>query len=119
MWPAVANIFKATKPSIIVGTTLGGLQILNHDNGESLPPQPQIDIYPNPVSASRSENIYIRVDRPSALIVYSSLGQEISEPVFFQAFQEYTFTPPANHSGMLIFRFYINGKWYSRKVIVY
>jgi hypothetical protein len=116
--PTVANLFKTDKPSIIVGNVLGGLRILKHDGGAALPREPQIEIFPNPV-AQTSEKLFIQVDRAAALIVYSSLGQEIGEPAFFQAYQRYEFKPPVQHKGVYIFRFFIDGKTYSRRVIVY
>src|SRR5690606_24456337 len=42
VWPIVANLFNATKPAIIVGNHLGGLHLLRHDDGVTLPETPSI-----------------------------------------------------------------------------
>jgi uncharacterized protein YqkB len=118
VWPTVVNLFKTDNPSIVVGNTLGGLQLLRHDESAALPDKPQIDIFPNPVSSSGTEKIKVRLDRPAILYIHTSLGQEVGEPLFFQAFQEYDFSPPNSEKGILIFRFIINGKSYIRRLVV-
>jgi hypothetical protein len=117
-WPTIVNIFKTDMPSIVVGNVLGGLQILRNDEGKSLPETPVIDIFPNPVSVKSDEKIRIKIDRPSILLVYSIVGQEVGDPIYLQAFQEYEFATSSNHKGIYIFRFFVNGKSYSRRVVI-
>ena len=49
IWPTAVNLFGSTKPTIVTGNVLGGISVLRHDEGESLPATPTIEIYPNPV----------------------------------------------------------------------
>ncbi len=118
VWPTVANIFKADKPAIVVGNTLGGLHILKHDESIPLPKKPVIDVYPNPV-AKETSLLTIKVDRAASLIMLTSLGQEVSSPAFLQAFQEYDFQIQGLSRGIYLLYFTIEGKTYTRKIILF
>jgi hypothetical protein len=118
IWPAVANIFKTDKPSIIIGNTQGGLHLLKHDESILLPKTPVIDVYPNPILTDDSALLTIKVDRPAVLQTLTMLGQEVGQPIVLQAFQEYSFIPPDLSKGIYILRFYIEGKSYSRRLAI-
>ncbi len=118
VWPTVANIFKTDKPAIVVGNTLGGLHILKHDESVPLPEKPIIDVYPNPV-AKETSVLTIKVDRPASLIMLTALGQEVTSPVFLQAFEEYSFQLQQFPRGIYLLYFIIEGKPYTRKIIVF
>ncbi|MFZ2906457.1 MAG: T9SS type A sorting domain-containing protein [Cyclobacteriaceae bacterium] len=118
VWPAVGNIFKSDKPSIIIGNTLGGLHVLKHAEANTLPEKPSIDVYPNPVAQAASV-LNIKTDRPAAVIILNSLGQEMDEPVFLQAFQEYSFQTARFSKGIYLLYFVIGGKTYVHKIAIH
>jgi hypothetical protein len=115
VWPVAANLFGSTRPSLIVGNVLGGVQILNSE-GPELPNEPVIDVFPNPVLSASSLNI--RIDRPALMQIYSALGQEVSTPVRLQPFNLYTTSLPALSPGMYILRFSVGSESYSKKLII-
>jgi len=118
-WPFVANIFRTDKPAIIVGNSLGGLHLLKPAEKELLPKGPIIDLFPNPIITNQLNILNIRVDTPAALKVVSGMGQEISQTIYLQAFQEYQYILPPMSKGVYLFQFVINGKSYVRKVLKY
>lgn len=118
VWPAVGNIFKSDKPSIIIGNTLGGLHVLKHAEANTLPEKPSIDVYPNPVAQAASV-LNIKTDRPAAVIILNSLGQEMDEPVFLQAFQEYSFQTARFSKGIYLLYFVIGRKTYVHKIAIH
>lgn len=118
VWPTVANIYKSDKPAIILGNTQGGIHILKHDESIELPETPIIDVYPNPVPRATSV-VTIKVDRPAGMIMLTALGQEVAPPVYFQAFQEYSFQLQGFSKGIYLMYFIIGGKSYTRKIAIY
>ena len=116
IWPTVANIFNSDKPAIIVGNTQGGVQVLKHDESIQLSETPIIDVYPNPVQKATSV-ITVKVSQPGGLIMLNALGQQLAPPVYFQAFQEYSFQLPYS-KGIYLMHFIISGKSYTRKIVI-
>ena len=117
IWPATTNIFNTNKPSIAVGNTLGGIYILRNDEGESLPEHPSITIYPNPVE--RSEPFNIRIDRPAEFQVFSSLGQVVTAPATIPGSGIHTFKIPPVAAGVYFLRFTSQGKFFTKRLVVY
>jgi hypothetical protein len=117
IWPAVANIFRTDKPAVVVGNVQGGLYVLKHDGSTPLPASPRIDVYPNPVLVKVSATLHVKVDRPSFFQIITPLGQDIGQSRFLQAFQDYPIELP-NLKGIYLLRFYIQGKSYTRKILV-
>ena len=117
IWPTTINLFSTTKPAIIVGNVLGGITILRHDEGESLPSTPVIEIYPNPVS--KNEFVTIKIDRPASLQIFSTMGQLLTEPVYLPANEEYTTTSPYLAAGVYILRFTVNNKSFAKRIVIY
>lgn len=118
-WPVIVNLFNTDKPAIVVGNITGGLHVLKHDETSTLPDVPQIEIYPNPVFTQLSPVINIRVDRPSAVYVLNTVGQQVGSPLFLNAYQLYQFETGSLKAGMYIFRFIMNGKSYARRVVIH
>jgi hypothetical protein len=116
-WPATVNIFNSTKPTIVVGNILGGVYILRNDEGESLPDNPVIDLYPNPVS--RTGTLNLQTDRPAYVQIISLLGQRISDPVRVQAHELYNYKLPTLSAGLYFVKFSINDKSYTKRIVVY
>ena len=117
IWPEVANIFNSDKPAIIVGNIMGGVQVLRHDGGLSLNDDPVVFVYPVPVR--RTETLHIRVDRPSTMEIYSSLGQRISDPVSFNANVINDFQLPFLSSGVYMLKFRANNKSVVKRIVIY
>ncbi len=47
----------------------------------------------------------------------TALGQQLAPPIYFQAFQEYSFQLPYS-KGIYLLHFIISGKSYSRKIVI-
>lgn len=115
-WPAIVNLFNTDKPSILVGNTLGGLQLLKNDGGKDLPEDPVIDLFPNPVA--KQGEFKIKADRNVIVEFYTVLGQKFSESYFIPANQEYPIVISGLPAGIYIARFSANGKTTGKKFIV-
>jgi len=117
IWPTVANIYQADKPSIIIGNTQGGVQILKPDESVQLAEDPIIDIYPNPVTKANSI-LTVKINQPAGMIMVTALGQQVAPQVYFQAFQEYNFQVNQYSRGIYLLHFLIAGKTYTRKIMI-
>lgn len=117
IWPAVGNLYNLNKREIIVGNILGGLQVLQNDEGVALPDEPVIRIYPIPVE--QSELLSVKVDRLASVQFLSALGQELGKPVTIFPNQEHSFTIDKFGAGIYILRLKINNKTYSRRIVIY
>ena len=117
VWPVTANIFNTNKPSIVVGNTLGGIYVLRNDGGESLPEHPSITIYPNPVE--RNESFNIRIDRPAEFQVFSSLGQVVTSAATIPGSGIHSFRIPPLAAGVYFLRFATQGKFFTKRLVVY
>ncbi|MBX2964521.1 MAG: T9SS type A sorting domain-containing protein [Cyclobacteriaceae bacterium] len=118
VWPTVANLFNTTKPAIVVGNTLGGLHLLQHDESQALPDAPQISLYPNPVILENTAILNISVDRPAFAYIVGITGQQIGQPMPLQGNQVYQFRVDGLSAGIYIMHFYINGKYFARRFII-
>lgn len=117
IWPEVANLFKTDKPAIVIGNILGGVQVLRHDESRSLGDEPDVRVYPVPVS--RDESLHIRVDRAVAMEIYSALGQRVNEPVALNANVVHNFSLPPLAAGVYMLRFTANNKSVVKRIVVY
>ena len=117
IWPVTTNIFNTTKPSIAVGNALGGIYVLRNDEGESLPEQPAIVIYPNPLE--RNEPLKIQIDRPAEVQVFSSLGQVVTSSTTIPGSGVHTFRIPPVSAGVYFLRFTTQGKFFTKRLVVY
>ena len=117
IWSVATNLFESTKPALIIGSALGGVSILRHDGGESLPETPTIEIYPNPLS--REVALTIKIDRPATLQIFSTLGQEIRAPFYLPANEEIVSTMPYVSAGVYIMKFLVDNRSYTRRIVVY
>ncbi|HTF19250.1 MAG TPA: VCBS repeat-containing protein, partial [Chryseolinea sp.] len=84
LWPTTANLFNSTRPTLVVGNVLGGLSILRNDEGQELPSEPVVHVYPNPVRrvSFTDKELTIRTDRPAFVQAFSTLGQVMTEPQY-------------------------------------
>ena len=117
VWPSAANLFNTNKPAIVVGNTLGGIHVLKNDDSKQLPPDPVIDIFPNPIP--KGEGFTIKTDRNVLVQFVSILGQKISDELFIPANQPYPITPQGMTSGVYIARFSASGKIYNTRFVIY
>jgi hypothetical protein len=117
IWPTSVNLFNTTRPALVVGNVLGGLHILRHDLGESLPAEPNIEIYPNPVKKDATLNISI--DRPAHVEIYSMLGHRVTAASFIAANQEFIYPLPPLSAGVYVLRFTVNTKSFSKRIVIY
>ncbi len=117
IWPTAVNLFNTTQPALVVGNVLGGLSILRHDEGQALPEDLVVNIYPNPVSRNRP--LVIKLDRPAFMQTFSSLGQELSPSMYMLGNEEHSYNVSQLAAGVYIFRFTIDEKSFARRVVVY
>ncbi len=116
LWPAVVNLFGTDRPQIVAGTITGGLVMLTPENTSTLPEEPQIDIYPNPVVAGNT--LQIRLDRRGSLQLFTVLGQPVGQVIGLEPFRLYHYHTSAHEPGLYIARFIIEGKKYARRILV-
>jgi len=115
--PSIVNLFNSNKPSIAVGTIGGGMLILKNDGGQQLPDEPEIIIYPNPLTSN--ENLSVLTDRGLLMQLFTIRGQKLTEPLFIGGKQPYPISIRGMAPGMYIARFTYGGKIYGRKFVVY
>lgn len=115
-WPVVVNLFNSNRPSIVVGNILGGVHVLRHDEGASLPETPEIHIYPNP--ALRSDVLHVRADRQGTAEIISVLGQQLSRPFTLSANEVYRYTLPPLAAGLYLLKFTSNGKSHAQRFVI-
>jgi hypothetical protein len=117
LFPAVGNLFNATKPAIVLGNTLGGVYVLRNDDGVDLPEEPVVGVGPNPLKRT-DENLLIRSDRNTRVQIFSILGQKMSELVSVPANQEYPLPLKEMSAGIYVARFNFSGKAVSVKFML-
>jgi hypothetical protein len=118
IWPTTANLFNSNKASIIVGNILGGIRVLRHDDGQSLPKDPAIIIYPNPVD-KESELVTVQIDRPATLQIFNGLGQAVTLPVQVPGNEYYQFKVPYIPDGVYYLRFTTQGSSVGKRLVVH
>lgn len=117
IWTAPVNLYNTTKPAVVIGNALGGLSILRHDGGESLPENPVITVHPNPVL--RNSAIIVKSDRSVEMQIFSSLGHRLSDRIRVPAGEEFTYRLGSMASGLYIIRFTENNKSFVSRLVVY
>ena len=115
-WPAIVNLLNSNKPSIVVGNVLGGVHILTHDEGTSLPETPEVHIYPNP--ALRQDILHVRADRHGTAEIISVLGQQLSQPFTLAANEVYRYALPPLAAGLYLLKFTSNGKSHAQRFVI-
>lgn len=115
-WPVVVDLFGSTRPTIVIGNSLGGLHLLRHDLGTSLPEPPEVDIYPNPVS--KAEELSIRADRHGIAEIYSILGHRVSTPLVLKANELVGYRVSSLAAGLYLLKFTSNDKSHAFRFIV-
>jgi hypothetical protein len=103
IWPAIANLYNANKPLVVVGNVLGGIHMLAHDQGKSLPELPEVSVFPNPVA--QNETLQVHADRPGTMRIISVLGQHLSPAVMLTASRNYNYMLPPLSSGLYLLNF--------------
>lgn len=116
IWPTIVNLFNSDKPALVCGTLTGGLVVLKNEEGATLPSEPAILIFPNPVHAN--ETFKIRTDRNMIVQFYNLIGQKISNSYFIPANQEYPLVVSGLLPGIYIARFSYQGKSTGRRFVI-
>lgn len=116
IWPVVVNLFNTNKPSLVVGNVLGGVHILRHDEGTSLPEDPQLNVYPNPVL--KSDVLNVQPDRYGTLELISVLGQRLGPPVVLRANEIYRYTLPPLASGLYLLKFSAGKRSHVERLVI-
>lgn len=105
-WPAVADLYYSGTPSIILGTTQGGLQILK--NIAAAPPGSLrsgkvLLIYPNPgTPIINNGEITIKSFETINLRIVSVLGKEVLPSTLISANSEFSFYMESLQSGVYL-----------------
>jgi hypothetical protein len=120
LWPTAVNLYNSTRPALVVGNVLGGLSILRNDEGQELPNEPVVHVYPNPVQRTNFTNkeLTIRTDRPAFVQAFSTLGQVVTTQQYMLGNEEYSFSVASLAAGVYILRFTIEDKVVTRRVVV-
>jgi hypothetical protein len=116
LWPAAANLFGTTRPAIVTGNILGGIGVLRNDEGESLPDNPVIEIFPNPVSSTGTVNL--KTNRAVYVQLLSTLGQQLSDPLRLQPNQIYQYKFPTLAAGLYLLRFSSTNKSITKRLVI-
>ncbi|HEY9488618.1 MAG TPA: T9SS type A sorting domain-containing protein, partial [Chryseosolibacter sp.] len=116
LWPTVVNLFNANKPAVAVGNVLGGVHLLKHDEGTSLPEQPEVHIYPNPVF--KDEILNVQADRQGIMEIISVLGQQLSKPVLLKANEVHQYTLPPLAAGLYLMKFTANKRSHTQRFVI-
>jgi hypothetical protein len=118
IWPEVVNLYNSNKPVLVVGNIMGGVHVLRNENDQPLPDDPEISIYPIPVSRQH-QNLNIRADRPVVVEVFSTLGQRITPPEQLKAYRWNEISVTSLSAGMYLLRFTSGDKSTVRRIVVY
>lgn len=119
IWPTTANLFGTSRPQIVTGNLLGGLHILKTSTHIVDPEEgnsPSINVYPNPVSDGQT--LKIEIDRAAEMQLFTMLGQAADKPQSIRVNQLFVYALPAHLKGVYVLRFAIQGKKYSRKIVI-
>lgn len=114
--PAIGNIFNSSKPSLVLGNTLGGLHILRNDEGQDLPEVPVIGVGPSPLL--RTDELMVKSDRNVRVQIFSILGQKMCDPFFIQANQTVPVPLQGITAGVYIARFIFPNRSMAVKFVV-
>jgi hypothetical protein len=117
IWPVAVNLFNTDKPVLAVGTILGGITLLRHDEVEPLPETVVINPYPNP--GKRNSTIQISTNRTGYAKIISATGQEIGDWIQLRAHETNPVPLTGLSSGVYIFYCIIEGKTYARRFVIY
>lgn len=115
-WPVIVNLFNSNKPAIVVGNILGGVHVLRHDEGKSLPETPEVHIYPNP--ATRNDVLHVRADRQGTAEIISVLGQQLGKAFTLSANEVHRYTLPPLAAGLYLLKFTSNGKSNTQRFVI-
>lgn len=118
IWPDAANIFNSNKPALIVGNIMGGLFVLRNDNDQPLPDEPDINIYPIPVSR-QNQMLNIQADRPVMVEVFNLVGQRLISGVPLKANRWAEVPVSSLSAGIYLVRFISGEKSAVRRIVVY
>lgn len=117
LWPAPANLFNSNKPALVIGNMLGGVHLLKNDNGESLPGEIAIDLYPTLLK--QNETLYVKTDRPASAQILSVMGQQLGDPFLLEPSQIYPVKLPFLAQGLYLVQVRTNKRSYVRRIIIY
>jgi hypothetical protein len=101
IWPTIVNLFNTNKPAIVVGNILGGVQVLQNNDGYVLPGVADIRVFPNP--ATNALNIY--ADRQVSLRIFSDLGQEVKTATIVNPYENFSIDVSNYSRGLYILQF--------------
>jgi hypothetical protein len=116
LWPVVANIFSQGRPSLIIGTTMGGLKILRPT--EQSAESDFVNVYPNPVQPGIGEVLNILASTQVSLDIFTITGARVQTGLELSAYQTHTFDPGVLARGLYIFRFNTGDKTFVERIVV-
>jgi hypothetical protein len=101
IWPTIVNLFNTNKPAIVVGSVLGGLQVLQSDNAYVLPNVADIRVFPNPASSF----LTVHTDRQVTMRIFSALGQEVKSQTLINGNEDFSFDISSYAKGVYVLQF--------------
>ncbi len=115
-YTALGHGGSAFSEPLFLDHILGGIRILKHDEGTSIPGEPQLEVYPNPVA--ESEILNLQADRSGTLEVVSVLGQRIGTPMVMRANRLHKVTLTGLAAGIYVLKFSAGNRSVTRRVII-
>lgn len=109
IWATVADL-GAAQPAIVVGTMLGGLQVLTSVSSES-----RLEIFPNPLTSSQP--LSIETISSGTLRIMSTTGQHIQTYSITKGLNQ--FLLPGLEAGVYLLHFTSKDKTLARRLIIY
>lgn len=116
IWPIAVNLFNANRPALVIGNSLGGIHVLRNDEGTSLPEEPQVNVYPNPVP--KYDAIKVQADRHGTMQIISILGQQLTTPIVLKANEVYEYRLPSWAAGIYLLKFTSNKKTHTQRFMI-
>jgi hypothetical protein len=101
IWSTVVNLYNTNKPAIVVGSVLGGVQVLRSDNDYILPDLADIRVFPNPTSSL----LTVRADRQVTMQIFSALGQLVRQQTLINGNEDFSFDLSSYARGTYILQF--------------
>lgn len=117
IWPVAVNLYNTDKPVIAIGTILGGITLLRHDEVVVLPEDIVINLYPNPLP--RNGTLHVSTNQTGYAKIISATGQELGDWVLLQAHETNDVPIGGLAPGVYVLYCIMNDKTYGRRFVIY
>jgi hypothetical protein len=109
VWPVLAELSSSNNPYLIVGNTLGGLQVFTSRTVKT-----QLEIFPNPLSPPTK--LSVQTNSSGVLIGYDTLGKQVFAYSVLRGINSLSL--PIMDAGVYLLRFTTNGQTTVRRIVI-